>query len=301
MYVHKLIEDLQKNLRYNRGAQYYNEIFGMENVIQTIQDSEVYYFDDMDKIMQLTHKNGDFNLNDLGDTLRPPFGNILLEGYHVTNANVREKFCLLLLHKGKYYEMKIFYINDDMDRQAWVSAIFKAIICLDPVVAEDKQFDEYLGIKYQGTNVYALIHKHATKMNNITPDDYFGSPLFNHVQEITAIYLMVLESMLRIIMCKNIIVEVVSPSKMINRKRKRKNKPLVQPYNIFKVVRNGTVTKAGNLTGETRELTHCPGHFKTYTEDNPLFGKHVGTWWWSPWIKEGYKDQYRERRVEVKD
>ena len=26
----------------------------------------------------------------------------------------------------------------------------------------------------------------------------------------------------------------------------------------------------------------CRGHFKTYTEDAPLFGKHVGTWWWSP-------------------
>lgn len=24
------------------------------------------------------------------------------------------------------------------------------------------------------------------------------------------------------------------------------------------------------------------GHFQTYTAERPLFGKHIGTWWWSP-------------------
>lgn len=30
------------------------------------------------------------------------------------------------------------------------------------------------------------------------------------------------------------------------------------------------------VTGQKR------GHFKTFTEERPLFGKYVGTWWWSP-------------------
>lgn len=35
------------------------------------------------------------------------------------------------------------------------------------------------------------------------------------------------------------------------------------------------IKKAG-LTGQKR------GHFKTYTEERPLFGKYTGTWWWAP-------------------
>lgn len=29
-----------------------------------------------------------------------------------------------------------------------------------------------------------------------------------------------------------------------------------------------------------RALHICRGHFKTYTEENPLFGQHTGTYWW---------------------
>jgi hypothetical protein len=29
----------------------------------------------------------------------------------------------------------------------------------------------------------------------------------------------------------------------------------------------------------------CRGHFKTYTDDNPLFGKHVGKYYWQPSIR----------------
>lgn len=38
-----------------------------------------------------------------------------------------------------------------------------------------------------------------------------------------------------------------------------------------------------------RALHICRGHFKTYTEENPLFGKHTGTFWW-PMHKRGSAD-----------
>ena len=41
--------------------------------------------------------------------------------------------------------------------------------------------------------------------------------------------------------------------------------------------------------GITR-LHLCRGHFKTYTEENPLFGRIVGRIWWQPHIR-GNKDQ----------
>lgn len=29
----------------------------------------------------------------------------------------------------------------------------------------------------------------------------------------------------------------------------------------------------------------CRGHFKEYTEQNPLFGRHVGRYWWQPCVR----------------
>ncbi|HET6241541.1 MAG TPA: hypothetical protein VFD99_06080 [Arthrobacter sp.] len=43
---------------------------------------------------------------------------------------------------------------------------------------------------------------------------------------------------------------------------------------------------AGDATGR-RHLAR--GHFKTFTEDAPLLGKHVGTYWWG-WQVRGQGD-----------
>ena len=45
------------------------------------------------------------------------------------------------------------------------------------------------------------------------------------------------------------------------------------------------------MTGQKR------GHFKTYTEDKPLFGRHVGTWWWSPLFDTSRKRDYVIEKV----
>src|SRR5262249_41550931 len=40
---------------------------------------------------------------------------------------------------------------------------------------------------------------------------------------------------------------------------------------------------------ETSGLRHalhiCRGHFKTFAEEAPLFGKHTGTYWWADYVR----------------
>ena len=45
------------------------------------------------------------------------------------------------------------------------------------------------------------------------------------------------------------------------------------------------------MTGQKR------GHFKTYTEEKPLFGRHTGTWWWSPMFDTSRKRDYEIKRI----
>ena len=47
--------------------------------------------------------------------------------------------------------------------------------------------------------------------------------------------------------------------------------------------------KKYGITGQKR------GHFKTFTEEKPLFGKHVGTWWWSPIFQTRKRDYVVEK------
>jgi hypothetical protein len=45
-------------------------------------------------------------------------------------------------------------------------------------------------------------------------------------------------------------------------------------------------TEGGAQTNGLRSALHiCRGHFKSYTEDAPLFGKHTGTYWWADRVR----------------
>lgn len=48
-------------------------------------------------------------------------------------------------------------------------------------------------------------------------------------------------------------------------------------------------TKGSNGTNCEKSLHTVRGHFKTFTEDKPLLGKHVGTYWWG-WQVRGSKE-----------
>lgn len=64
---------------------------------------------------------------------------------------------------------------------------------------------------------------------------------------------------------------------------------------FHEVVINGTVRGPGGKGGETVATASgrqhlARGHFKTFTEDAPLLGKHVGTYWWG-WQVRGQENQ----------
>lgn len=82
---------------------------------------------------------------------------------------------------------------------------------------------------------------------------------------------------------KNVIQEEVPPIAKLSKKHEvRYGEPLVT-YRIIKIKPMG----GKRTTGEDRGGSHRQhsahirrGHFKTYTEDAPLLGRAVGTFWW---------------------
>lgn len=93
---------------------------------------------------------------------------------------------------------------------------------------------------------------------------------------------------LSLINCKNVDIRPVDPPEPLSRKHSRKHgHPLTRYYVLDIQPMRRILDTEGEA--QTKGLTHalhiCRGHFKTFTEDAPLFGKRTGTYWWQPQLR----------------
>jgi hypothetical protein len=83
--------------------------------------------------------------------------------------------------------------------------------------------------------------------------------------------------------CKNVDTQPVDPPPRLSANHARKHgRPLTRYYvlDIEPMRRILDVEGEAQTKGLPHALHICRGHFKTYTEDAPLFGKYTGTYWW---------------------
>ena len=83
--------------------------------------------------------------------------------------------------------------------------------------------------------------------------------------------------------CRNVRQVATVPDQRTQGIRKRRNKLPLVTWHTLKVGVPGT-RASGHATGKGEPLAvhWVRGHFKRYTEDKPLLGRHVGTFWWTP-------------------
>jgi len=88
--------------------------------------------------------------------------------------------------------------------------------------------------------------------------------------------------------CKNVELQAKAPPEKLSKKhRKKKGHDLVR-YHVLNIdpLRKALERHRTGTPSELRRALHiCRGHFKTFTEDAPLFGRHTGTYWWTPHVK----------------
>jgi hypothetical protein len=80
--------------------------------------------------------------------------------------------------------------------------------------------------------------------------------------------------------CKNVELVDRPMSRQRKRKAERKNEPI---YKVLVIDANRTQRRYEeiniSINASPRALHICRGHFATYTEERPLFGKYAGTFW----------------------
>ncbi len=87
--------------------------------------------------------------------------------------------------------------------------------------------------------------------------------------------------------CKNVRIETVEPSLKLSRKyEKRHGRPLVRYQTLDVEPMKQILDRHGATSVGLRQALHiCRGHFKVFTQDAPLFGRHTGTYWWAPQVR----------------
>jgi hypothetical protein len=99
--------------------------------------------------------------------------------------------------------------------------------------------------------------------------------------------------------CKNVEVRPVEPPEKLSHKHHKKHGHELVRYHVLEVQQIGRILddyRNSNQVSLRRALHACRGHFKTFTPDAPLLGKHVGTYWWEPHLRGS-----KEHGVVLKD
>lgn len=96
---------------------------------------------------------------------------------------------------------------------------------------------------------------------------------------------------LMLINCQNIKTIKNTPSQPFNKSRRKKGKTELFTYHTLKLILPGyrshepSDIDIKDLNKIDKRLHFCRGHFKTYTNERPLFGKYTGRFWWPSQIK----------------
>lgn len=93
------------------------------------------------------------------------------------------------------------------------------------------------------------------------------------------------EMALGLLNCKNVDTRIVPNSKIQNRKYKRSGSPAIIRRTLVVKPAGVQYDSSGNKTDKKMPWHMCRGHFKTFTDAAPLFGRITGTYWWNAQVR----------------
>jgi len=106
-----------------------------------------------------------------------------------------------------------------------------------------------------------------------------------------------------ILNCKNIFPMKIKAPDKLNKKRIRNNKLPIFDYHVLTINPFGKSKK--DYKPNTIPLSHnrvhlCCGHFKEYTKEHPLLGRHAGLFWWQPHVRGQNKEGMVHKDYSIK-
>lgn len=193
------------------------------------------------------------------------------EGENAVSGNLPYKKCL--------FEFFIKEETTDIGRCAAYLSSNDDNITITPFV---KPFN----LEWRPSIYSGIVRKgEAGVMGLDTPYAYEPDDCIEYQKKLLPVIVWLTNMSLMLLECKNITVDSVIPSQKQNKRRAKDGKGPLFEYKVLNVRLPSSRTKAqrDKVEPDAHNRVHlCRGHFKDYTEENPLFGKIIGRFWWQP-------------------
>jgi len=286
MYAHKAIESIQSFFK-NEDENLF-EVDFFDSSLAHLQSCPKYHFEKIENIVTQTLRTNDLFQGEYGQDVRLPYP-VCWFDYCKENG---ERVGLLLTELGasnmfqgsaKTLQMELFIAYPKQD-----------VFITNPLNIHIGDEDEINNI-VKHYNQYTEENYHHQKLNEkiiiswsdggVKSKEEFDVLYTEATQEIKN-----LNACLLLLSCKNIETIDNQPSEKLNKKRIKKNKTPLCSYKTLQVV----LPKSSNAKNRQQIVTQkqnsprthlCAGHFKIYTHEKPLFGKHTGRYWWQPHLR----------------
>lgn len=286
MYAHKVIEDL--SLSRSKLKSVY--VIPVDLILKWIKTSEKFHIGDVFEFSKLFKQTDAYYFwGEEGEGVRPPYQCCWFDasfGNGRLGMLVRElKGDLILViyfGGGRQEDWGIFptYYLIAMDRDIKRDDIDRMEEEFDGEVSLDMGFSFTGNIMCGSIYVKEVMDLEAQKRESGDHNAAFD------VQGL-GLDLQLLNTTLLLLTCKNIITETVYAPAKLNKARKKKNKKPIYSYKILEViVPRKRKNYKGSIDTEAKHRLHmCRGHFKYYTDGNPLFGRLIGRYWWESHVR----------------
>jgi hypothetical protein len=278
MFAHQVIEDIQEQVKMldkrtikKTYEKYYHFLSG--GAISLLKKSVKFHIENERDVLLLRREAFDKKVvfMYLSEYMKLPYDTIYIDYFcddHKANPEVRASKIAAILSKVNEKEMMLYLFCCHYATKKWIAS---------PVIYQIR-----IGENFENTtgNVmqFCLLPTDNKMLKTMAEEDR---------GEFT-----ILSSFLLLLNCKNIAPIIISPSRKINSCRRRKGKQELFTYKTLQIKLPGTKQDRGESqpTGDHNRIHFCRGHFKEYTEDQPLFGKITGLWWWQPHVRGQNRD-----------
>jgi hypothetical protein len=312
MYAHHVIEDFKKMIQ---SGQLPNQVYidSLKLVISKIKSSKQFFlgeFNDLKVPLETTLTDDTpLFLNDASPFTRLPYKCCWFEFTNTFNDVSPEedvpKRGMIALEVNPS-TICVWIVNYMKVLKTWVLSPQSYYIAIGRTLSEDPA----LLAMIQKINPALLLNPKVKKKiakSNVFPmpipgvltDKQSAEMSFDDQRD-----LYVLNSALILLNCKNIKEEDNKASGKINKKRRKKGKQELFTYKTLVLdlpaKKSGEDKKSLNSSDESKRIHLCRGHFKIYTNKNPLFGKHTGVYWWQPHLRGDKTVGLVEKDYEIK-
>lgn len=285
MYAHQVIEDL----KLHKSNPAFNPMM-VEKVISKIKSAKHFHFNTAEEVIStLNIKKGcSLFLDKQGEYINPPYSTCWFDFDVKTNERMSKIGYLFYELHPKWVISLYFERNNKLGK--WVPFPFSYFIGLGSTTwdfdfASLEKIIEIKELKARiSDNMIASNHLRVYSKEMSEEDTYQmakeGAPLNAY-----------LNFGLMLINCRNVAVMKNSPSENLNKKRRKMAKQELFTFRTLQLTlpdekrSNSTDINNDDSDKSDRRLHFCRGHFKTYSKSNPLFGKHIGRYWWPSQIK----------------